>query len=145
MTHLGQLPFRLFTQMARTWALKEDSVNMSIIHWYSTGRGGGDSSSSLASTICIESVRVWAWIVRIVSVTVRSSIIVIRAGAGRASVESPSNGCKEFLPARLIRREGLHDSTTRFRIDQATNRTLPTQEAIVRTQAITTCLALENH
>ena len=35
-THLGQLPFRLFTQMARTWALKEDSVNTSIIHWYST-------------------------------------------------------------------------------------------------------------
>ena len=37
-THLGQLLFRLFTQMARTWALKEDSVNMSIIHWYSTVR-----------------------------------------------------------------------------------------------------------
>ena len=36
-THLGQLPFRLFTQMARTWALKEYSVNTSIIHWYSTG------------------------------------------------------------------------------------------------------------
>ena len=36
MTHLGQLPFRLFTQMARTWALKEDSVNTSIIHWYPT-------------------------------------------------------------------------------------------------------------
>ena len=35
-THLGQLPFMLITQMARTWALKEDSVNMSIIHWYST-------------------------------------------------------------------------------------------------------------
>ena len=35
-THLGQLPFRLFTQMARTWALKEYSVNTSIIHWYST-------------------------------------------------------------------------------------------------------------
>ena len=36
MTDLGQLPFILFTQMARTWALKEDSVNTSIIHWYST-------------------------------------------------------------------------------------------------------------
>ena len=35
-THLGQLPFSLFTQMARTWALKEDSVNTTIIHWYST-------------------------------------------------------------------------------------------------------------
>ena len=35
-THLGQLPFMLFTQMARCWALKEDSVNTSIIHWYST-------------------------------------------------------------------------------------------------------------
>ena len=40
-THLEQLPFRLFTQMARTWAIKEDSVNTSIIHWYSTlGRNG---------------------------------------------------------------------------------------------------------
>ena len=37
-THLGQLPFMLFTQMARTWAIKEDSVNTSIIHWYSTWR-----------------------------------------------------------------------------------------------------------
>ena len=37
-THLGQLPFMLFTQMARTWAVKEDSVNMTIIHWYSTDR-----------------------------------------------------------------------------------------------------------
>ena len=37
-THLGQLPFILFTQMARTWALKEDSVNTTIIHWYSTVR-----------------------------------------------------------------------------------------------------------
>ena len=36
MTHLGQLPFMLITQMARTWALKEDSVNTSIIHRYST-------------------------------------------------------------------------------------------------------------
>ena len=36
MTHLGQLPFMLITQMARTWALKEDGVNTSIIHWYST-------------------------------------------------------------------------------------------------------------
>ena len=36
-THLGKLPFMLFTQMARTWAIKEDSVNTSIIHWYSTG------------------------------------------------------------------------------------------------------------
>ena len=35
-THLGQLPFSLFTQMARAWALKEDNVNTSIIHWYST-------------------------------------------------------------------------------------------------------------
>ena len=35
-THLGQLPFMLITQMARTWALKEDSVNTTIIHWYST-------------------------------------------------------------------------------------------------------------
>ena len=35
-TNLGQLPFMLFTQMARTWAIKEDSVNTSIIHWYST-------------------------------------------------------------------------------------------------------------
>ena len=35
-THLGQLPFMLFTQMARTWAIKEDGVNTSIIHWYST-------------------------------------------------------------------------------------------------------------
>ena len=29
-THLGQLLFILFTQMARTWALKEDSVNTSF-------------------------------------------------------------------------------------------------------------------
>ena len=36
-THLGQLPFMLFTSMARTWAIQEDSVNTSIIHWYSTG------------------------------------------------------------------------------------------------------------
>ena len=36
LTHLGQLPFMLFTQMARTWAIQEDSVNTSIIHWYST-------------------------------------------------------------------------------------------------------------
>ena len=35
-THLGQLPFMLFTQMAQTWAIKEDSVNTSIIHWYLT-------------------------------------------------------------------------------------------------------------
>ena len=35
-THLGQLPFMLITQMARTWATKEDSVNTTIIHWYST-------------------------------------------------------------------------------------------------------------
>ena len=26
----------LITEMARTWDIKEDSVNMSIIHWYST-------------------------------------------------------------------------------------------------------------
>ena len=37
-TYLGQLPFMLFTQMARTWAIKEDSLNTSIIHWYSTPR-----------------------------------------------------------------------------------------------------------
>ena len=36
-THLGQQPFMLITQMARTWAIKEDSVNTSIIHLYSTG------------------------------------------------------------------------------------------------------------
>ena len=36
-THLGQLPFTLITEMAQTWAMKEDSVNTSIIHWYSTG------------------------------------------------------------------------------------------------------------
>ena len=35
-THLGQRPFILFTQMARTWALKEDSVNTTIIRWYLT-------------------------------------------------------------------------------------------------------------
>ena len=35
-THLGQLPFMLITEMARTWAIKEDSVNTTIIHWYST-------------------------------------------------------------------------------------------------------------
>ena len=35
-THLRQLPFMLITQMARTWAIKEDSVNTSIIHLYST-------------------------------------------------------------------------------------------------------------
>ena len=35
-THLGQLPFMLIIEMARTWAIKEDSVNTSIIHWYST-------------------------------------------------------------------------------------------------------------
>ena len=34
--HLGQLPFMLITEMAWTWAIKEDSVNTSIIHWYST-------------------------------------------------------------------------------------------------------------
>ena len=38
-THLGQLPFMLFTQMARTWAIQEDSGNTSIIHWYSTFTG----------------------------------------------------------------------------------------------------------
>ena len=51
-THLGQLPFRLFTQMARTWALKEDSVNTSIIHWYST----------LSSYVHIQERLVHAWI-----------------------------------------------------------------------------------
>ena len=35
-THLGQLPFVLITEMARTWAITEDSVNTSIIHLYST-------------------------------------------------------------------------------------------------------------
>ena len=35
-THLGQLPFILITQMARTWAVQGDSVNTSIIHLYST-------------------------------------------------------------------------------------------------------------
>ena len=35
-TNLGQLPFMLFTQMARTWAIQRDSVNTSIIHLYST-------------------------------------------------------------------------------------------------------------
>ena len=35
-TNLGQLPFMLATEMARTWATKEDSVNTSIIHLYST-------------------------------------------------------------------------------------------------------------
>ena len=40
-TDLGQLPFMLFTQMARTWAIQEDSVNTSIIHWYSTLRCKG--------------------------------------------------------------------------------------------------------
>ena len=35
-THLGQLPFMLFTKMARTWAIQEDSVHTSIIHSYST-------------------------------------------------------------------------------------------------------------
>ena len=34
-TNLGQLPFMLFTQMARTWAVQGDSVNTSIIHLYS--------------------------------------------------------------------------------------------------------------
>ena len=36
MTNLGQLPFMLFTQMVRTWAVQRDSVNTSIIHLYST-------------------------------------------------------------------------------------------------------------
>ena len=35
-TNLGQLPFMLITEMARTWAIKEDIVNTSIIHLYST-------------------------------------------------------------------------------------------------------------
>ena len=35
-TNLGQLPFMLATEMARTWATQEDSVNTSIIHLYST-------------------------------------------------------------------------------------------------------------
>ena len=36
-TNLGQLPFMLFTQMARTWVVQGDNVNTSIIHLYSTG------------------------------------------------------------------------------------------------------------
>ena len=36
MTHLGQLPFMLFTEMAQTWAVQRDSVNTAIIHSYST-------------------------------------------------------------------------------------------------------------
>ena len=35
-TDLGKLPFMPITEMARTWAIKEDSVNTSIIHLYST-------------------------------------------------------------------------------------------------------------
>ena len=30
------MPFMLFTEMARTWVVQGDSVNMSIIHLYST-------------------------------------------------------------------------------------------------------------
>ena len=36
MTILGQLPFMLFTEIARTWAVQRDSVNTAIIHSYST-------------------------------------------------------------------------------------------------------------
>ena len=36
MTYLGQLPFMLFTEIARTWAVQRDSVNTVIIHSYST-------------------------------------------------------------------------------------------------------------
>ena len=39
-TNLGQLPFMLFTQMARTWAVQGDNVNTSIIHLYSTTSTG---------------------------------------------------------------------------------------------------------
>ena len=35
-TNLGKLPFMLITEMVRTWAIKEDSVNTSIIQLYST-------------------------------------------------------------------------------------------------------------
>ena len=41
-THLGQLPFMLITEMARTWDIKEDSVNTSIIHWYWTVLNRGE-------------------------------------------------------------------------------------------------------
>ena len=60
-THLGQLPFMLFTQMNRTWTIKEDSVNTSIIHWYSIvggvfvcsgGLSAGAASSYLESVVC---------------------------------------------------------------------------------------------
>ena len=47
-THLGQLPFMLIIQMARTWALKEDSVNTSIIHWYLIEWTGSHLMSSLS-------------------------------------------------------------------------------------------------
>ena len=49
-THLGQLAFILFTQMARTWAIKEDSVNTSIIHWYSTLPRNGRIQDYLKNT-----------------------------------------------------------------------------------------------
>ena len=36
MTHLGQLPFMLFTEIAKTWVVQRDSVNTAIINSYST-------------------------------------------------------------------------------------------------------------
>mgnify|MGYP006889265512 CR=1 FL=1 len=35
-THLGQLPFMLFIEIARTWVVQRDSVNTAVIHSYST-------------------------------------------------------------------------------------------------------------
>ena len=35
-TILGQLPFMLFIEIAQTWVVQRDSVNMAIIHSYST-------------------------------------------------------------------------------------------------------------
>ena len=36
MTNLDQLPFMLFTEVAQTWVVQRDTVNMVIIHTYST-------------------------------------------------------------------------------------------------------------
>ena len=36
LTNLGQLPFMLFTEIAQTWVVQRDSVNMAIILLYST-------------------------------------------------------------------------------------------------------------
>ena len=49
-THLGQLPFMLIIEMARTWAIKEDSVNTTIIHWYSTHTSCSLSQSFLPTS-----------------------------------------------------------------------------------------------